>query len=343
MDTLAGQPVAAARRVHARAAAVPGLGPDLVPERDRGERAAARADRPALAGPLPRERRGLEHARVPEGVRAARRARRWCARTPAGCGRRSAMALHRSRRNRMIAGVCGGLAEALGWDLTLVRLLYVLVSVLLRGVPGDPRVPRALGRRPRVAGRLGRRASAWPSTASSIAGTPPATGWRRVPGRRRLRGQGRTLRQARQRLRAALARMVEDPVRDRLRRGRPPAAARARRCWSRTGRRGGASSARPSCADLASSQGAGRPARAEAQHQGRRRPARPLAAEAGPPEEAARRAPDAGAARGRGGAAAPAARGSSAGASGPRKRWTIPWSSAASPGAAWPRRWSAAG
>lgn len=32
-----------------------------------------------------------------------------------------------------------------------------------------------------------------------------------VPGRRRLRGQGRSLRQARQRLRAALARMVEDP------------------------------------------------------------------------------------------------------------------------------------
>jgi predicted RNase H-like HicB family nuclease len=32
-----------------------------------------------------------------------------------------------------------------------------------------------------------------------------------VPGRRRLRGQGRTLRQARQRLRSALARVVEDP------------------------------------------------------------------------------------------------------------------------------------
>jgi len=32
-----------------------------------------------------------------------------------------------------------------------------------------------------------------------------------VPGRRRLRGQGRTLRQARQRLRSALARLVEDP------------------------------------------------------------------------------------------------------------------------------------
>jgi hypothetical protein len=33
-----------------------------------------------------------------------------------------------------------------------------------------------------------------------------------VPGRRRLRGEGRTLRQARLRLRAALARTVEDPI-----------------------------------------------------------------------------------------------------------------------------------
>ena len=40
----------------------------------------------------------------------------------------------------------------------------------------------------------------------------PAGQWvATVPGRRRLRGQGRTLRQARQRLRSALARMVEDP------------------------------------------------------------------------------------------------------------------------------------
>ena len=40
----------------------------------------------------------------------------------------------------------------------------------------------------------------------------PAGGWlASVPGRRRQRGQGKTLRQARQRLRAALARMVEDP------------------------------------------------------------------------------------------------------------------------------------
>lgn len=46
------------------------------------------------------------------------------------------MALHRSRRNRMIAGVCGGLAETLGWDPTMVRLLYVLVSVLSVAFPG---------------------------------------------------------------------------------------------------------------------------------------------------------------------------------------------------------------
>jgi len=46
------------------------------------------------------------------------------------------MALHRSRRNRMIAGVCGGLAEALGWDVTMVRILYVLLSILSAGFPG---------------------------------------------------------------------------------------------------------------------------------------------------------------------------------------------------------------
>ena len=46
------------------------------------------------------------------------------------------MALHRSRRNRMIAGVCGGLAETLGWDATMVRLLYVLVSILSAAFPG---------------------------------------------------------------------------------------------------------------------------------------------------------------------------------------------------------------
>ena len=46
------------------------------------------------------------------------------------------MALHRSRKNRMIAGVCGGLAESLGWDVTMVRLLYVLVSIFSAAFPG---------------------------------------------------------------------------------------------------------------------------------------------------------------------------------------------------------------
>lgn len=36
----------------------------------------------------------------------------------------------------MIAGVCGGLAEWLGWDATLVRVLYVAVSILSAAFPG---------------------------------------------------------------------------------------------------------------------------------------------------------------------------------------------------------------
>ena len=44
--------------------------------------------------------------------------------------------LRRSRQNRMIAGVCGGIAEWLGWDATLVRILYVVVSVVSAAFPG---------------------------------------------------------------------------------------------------------------------------------------------------------------------------------------------------------------
>ena len=36
----------------------------------------------------------------------------------------------------MIAGVCGGLAEWLGWDPTLVRILYVAVSLISAAFPG---------------------------------------------------------------------------------------------------------------------------------------------------------------------------------------------------------------
>ena len=44
--------------------------------------------------------------------------------------------LRRSRRHRMIAGVCGGLAGWLGWDPTLVRVLYVVVSIASAAFPG---------------------------------------------------------------------------------------------------------------------------------------------------------------------------------------------------------------
>ncbi len=44
--------------------------------------------------------------------------------------------LLRSRRNRMIAGVCGGLAQWLGWDPTLTRVLYVAVSIFSAAFPG---------------------------------------------------------------------------------------------------------------------------------------------------------------------------------------------------------------
>ena len=46
------------------------------------------------------------------------------------------MALTRSRSDRIIAGVCGGLAKTLGWNATLVRILYVLVSILSAAFPG---------------------------------------------------------------------------------------------------------------------------------------------------------------------------------------------------------------
>ena len=46
------------------------------------------------------------------------------------------MPLQRSRRHKMIAGVCGGIAEWLGWDPTVVRVLYVVVSIVSVAFPG---------------------------------------------------------------------------------------------------------------------------------------------------------------------------------------------------------------
>lgn len=38
--------------------------------------------------------------------------------------------------NRVIAGVCAGLAVWLGWDIALVRLLYLIISIFSAGFPG---------------------------------------------------------------------------------------------------------------------------------------------------------------------------------------------------------------
>ncbi len=42
----------------------------------------------------------------------------------------------RRSRDRMIGGVCGGLAEAMGWSPTRMRIAYVIVSVLSAAFPG---------------------------------------------------------------------------------------------------------------------------------------------------------------------------------------------------------------
>jgi phage shock protein PspC (stress-responsive transcriptional regulator) len=42
--------------------------------------------------------------------------------------------LVRSRGNRVVAGVCGGLAEYFGVDLTLIRLLVAVIAVMTGGV-----------------------------------------------------------------------------------------------------------------------------------------------------------------------------------------------------------------
>jgi phage shock protein C len=46
------------------------------------------------------------------------------------------MPLYRSRRHKVIAGVCGGIADWLGWDPTVVRIAYVIISIASVGFPG---------------------------------------------------------------------------------------------------------------------------------------------------------------------------------------------------------------
>ena len=41
--------------------------------------------------------------------------------------------LYRARKERMIAGVCGGLAQYLGVDPSLVRLVFLLLGLTVGG------------------------------------------------------------------------------------------------------------------------------------------------------------------------------------------------------------------
>ena len=42
----------------------------------------------------------------------------------------------RKSKDKVLAGVCGGIAQWLGWDPTLVRVLYVVVSIVSVAFPG---------------------------------------------------------------------------------------------------------------------------------------------------------------------------------------------------------------
>ncbi len=44
--------------------------------------------------------------------------------------------LSRSHKHRMIGGVCGGIADFVGWNPTLVRTLYVIGSIVSAAFPG---------------------------------------------------------------------------------------------------------------------------------------------------------------------------------------------------------------
>lgn len=44
--------------------------------------------------------------------------------------------LKRSQQERMIAGVCGGLAKYMNVDATIVRLVFVILTVFTAVIPG---------------------------------------------------------------------------------------------------------------------------------------------------------------------------------------------------------------
>jgi phage shock protein C len=51
-------------------------------------------------------------------------------------GQTATRRLTRSRKNKKIAGVCGGIAEYLEVDPTVVRVVYILFTVVSAFLPG---------------------------------------------------------------------------------------------------------------------------------------------------------------------------------------------------------------
>ena len=39
-------------------------------------------------------------------------------------------------RDKFIAGVCAGIAEYFGWDIVMVRILYLVISIFSAAFPG---------------------------------------------------------------------------------------------------------------------------------------------------------------------------------------------------------------
>lgn len=46
------------------------------------------------------------------------------------------MSLTKSRKNVVVFGCLGGIAEYFGWDPTIVRIAYVLLSIFSAAFPG---------------------------------------------------------------------------------------------------------------------------------------------------------------------------------------------------------------
>src|SRR5712691_8433732 len=127
--------------------------------------------------------------------------------------------LYRSRDDRMLAGVAGGLADLWGADPSLVRILWALLMIFTGGIAlvvyivmaivvpeegNELREPRQTPEGgPPVAGAGADAAAVSPDAAAAPAGTPAARYWE--PSRRDARADARAARRAARRQRGSTA------------------------------------------------------------------------------------------------------------------------------------------